>query len=354
MPEVAIVGAGQSGLQLALGLLERGFGVSLFSSRSADEIASGDVLSSQCMFESALESERALGLDYWRDDCPTIEGMSIAVHARDAPREAFNWTARLDWPAQSVDQRLKIPAWMDAFVARGGELVIKEVTGEDLERAAREHDLVVVASGKGALGDLFRRDAEKSPYGTPQRALALTYVNGMTPLPAFSAIRLSLIPGVGEYFVFPALTTTGPCEIMVFEGVLDGPLDCWGDVSTPAHISPGRARFSNTSFLTRRNGAAISNSPTQMGFSPVGLYQPSGTPLPSCPPVPWCWAWRMLSSSTTRSPARARTTPRSVRRSTWQASLRKATTSINSSCSARSTGTGAATRSGSSRGRTRC
>jgi hypothetical protein len=39
---------------------------------------------------------------------------------------------------------------------------------------------------------------------------------------------------VGEYFVFPALTTTGPCEIMVFEGVPGGPMDCWGDVTTPA------------------------------------------------------------------------------------------------------------------------
>jgi hypothetical protein len=33
--------------------------------------------------------------------------------------------------------------------------------------------------------------------------------------------------------VFPALTTTGECEIMVFEGIPGGPMDCWGDVSTP-------------------------------------------------------------------------------------------------------------------------
>jgi hypothetical protein len=33
--------------------------------------------------------------------------------------------------------------------------------------------------------------------------------------------------------VFPALTTTGPCEIMVFEGVPGGPMDCWADVKTP-------------------------------------------------------------------------------------------------------------------------
>jgi hypothetical protein len=65
------------------------------------------------------------------------------------------------------------------------------------------------------------------------RALALTYVQGMTPRPDFSAVSFNLLPGIGEYFVFPALTTTGPCEIMVFEGVPGGPMDCWADVETP-------------------------------------------------------------------------------------------------------------------------
>jgi flavin reductase (DIM6/NTAB) family NADH-FMN oxidoreductase RutF len=46
-------------------------------------------------------------------------------------------------------------------------------------------------------------------------------------------VCFNLVPNVGEYFVFPALTTTGPCEIMVFEGVPNGPMDCWDDVRTP-------------------------------------------------------------------------------------------------------------------------
>ncbi|MBF6370723.1 FAD-binding oxidoreductase, partial [Nocardia puris] len=35
------------------------------------------------------------------------------------------------------------------------------------------------------------------------------------------------------YFVFPALTTTGPCEIMVMEGVPGGPMDCFDGVTDP-------------------------------------------------------------------------------------------------------------------------
>jgi hypothetical protein len=55
----------------------------------------------------------------------------------------------------------------------------------------------------------------------------------MVPRKPFTAVAFNLIPGVGEYFVFPALTTTGACEIMVFEGVPGGPMDCWSDVKTP-------------------------------------------------------------------------------------------------------------------------
>ncbi len=206
--------------------------MTLVSNRTADELAGGSVLSSQCMFESALEAEHALGLDFWRETCPPVDGIALAVPDGEGGR-AVDWAARLDGSAQSVDQRLKIPRWLGEFERRGGELVVREAGVDELEEYARTHDLVVIATGKGSLGGLFPRDSEKSPYETPQRALALTYVTGMAPRPEFSAVCFNLVPGVGEYFVFPALTTTGACEIMVFEGVPGGPMDCWDDVRTP-------------------------------------------------------------------------------------------------------------------------
>ena len=229
---VAIVGAGQSGMQLALGLQRSGFEVTVFSNRSAQEIGEGPVMSSQCMFETALQTERELGLDWWADECPPVEGIGIAVRNPEGGK-AIEWSAKLDGPAQSVDQRLKIPAWMAEFERRGGRLVLQDMGIDDLETCARMNDLVVVASGKGEISRLFERDDERSPYEQPQRALALTYVKGMKPRASHSAVCFNLIPGVGEYFVFPALTTTGPCEIMVFEGVPGGPMDCWADVKTP-------------------------------------------------------------------------------------------------------------------------
>lgn len=233
MRRIAIVGAGQAGAQLALGLLRHGYDVTLISDRSADELRSGPVLSSQCMFGSALQSERVLGLNLWDDDCPPIEGIGMRFAGEGDGEGSVGWSAALEGPAQSVDQRLKIAAWIDLFAERGGRLVLASAGTGELERLALEHDLVVVATGKGELGRLFPRDPEHSPYDRPQRALALTYATGTRPRPGRSQVSFTMIPGVGEYFVFPALTTSGACEIMVFEGVPDGPMDCWDRVRTP-------------------------------------------------------------------------------------------------------------------------
>jgi hypothetical protein len=232
---ILIVGAGQAGLQLANGLASAGYDVTVVSNRTPEQIHDGKVMSSQCMFGNALQHERDLGLAFWDDECPPVEGLSFSVPAPDGSgNKAIFFESRLDRPAQSVDQRVKMPRWMEELERRGGRVEIHEATADDLDRHASEHDLVVVAAGKGDIVRLFERDAERSTYDKPMRALALTYVTGMTPRPEFSAVNFNLVPGVGEYFVFPALTTTGPCEIMVFEGIPGGPMDCWDDVRTPA------------------------------------------------------------------------------------------------------------------------
>lgn len=247
MPRVAIIGAGQSGMQLALGLQGAGHEVTVVSNRTAQEIHDGPVMSSQCMFETALQAERDLGLDWWEQDCPAVEGIGLTVPG-PGNSKAIDWVARLDGPAKSVDQRVKVSAWMTEFAKRGGELMIREAGIDELEACARNHDLVVVASGKGEISAFFERDGSKSPFDKPQRALALTYVKGMRPMQPFSRVCFNLIPGTGEYFVFPALTTTGPCEIMVFEGIPGGPMDCWNDVKTPQeHLA--RSRWILDTFL---------------------------------------------------------------------------------------------------------
>jgi len=240
MSKFLIVGAGQAGLQLALGLVQDGHDVTVVSNRTPEDIRNGRVMSSQCMFGAALEYERELGINDWEEECPDIEGISLAVPAPGGGK-MIDFAARLERPAQSVDQRLKMPGWMEELEKQGGKVVLHDAGIPDLEGYARDNDLVVVAAGKGEVAQLFERDPARSPYSVPQRALALTYVTGMEPRPEFSAVCFNLIPTVGEYFVFPALTTSGACEIMVFEGIPGGPMDCWGDVTTPEeHLAKSR------------------------------------------------------------------------------------------------------------------
>ncbi|ANS28026.1 oxygenase [Rhodococcus opacus] len=231
MRKITIVGAGQAGLQLAIGLVDAGYDVTVVSNRTPEQIREGKVMSSQCMFGGALARERAVGLDLWSDECPSVEGISFTV--ADNGNQAFSWASRLDLPAQSVDQRVKMPAWLKEFEARGGTLVLQDAGIGDLEGFAVDSDLVILAAGKGEIAKMFERDATRSVFDRPQRALALTYVNGMVPREEHSAVAFNMIPGVGEYFAFPALTTSGPCEIMVMEGIPGGPMDCWADVTTP-------------------------------------------------------------------------------------------------------------------------
>jgi len=244
MQRIAIVGGGQAGLPLAFGLLDQGYEVTVVTNRTPEDIRQGKVMSSQCMFDNALQIERDLGINTWEAECPPVEGIGFAVpHPAEPGAKAIDWRSRLDRPAQAVDQRLKMPAWLEQVEARGGRLLIQDAGIAELEALADSHDLVILAAGKGEVVKQFERDAARSPFDKPQRSLALTYVHGLKPTAGHSQVSFNLIPGIGEYFVFPALTLSGPCDIMVFEGVPGGALDFWREVKTPQEHLAASKRF---------------------------------------------------------------------------------------------------------------
>ncbi|MFG2527698.1 styrene monooxygenase/indole monooxygenase family protein [Streptomyces sp. NPDC048516] len=242
MRKILVIGAGQSGLQLALGLQTKGYEVTLMSNRTADEIRAGRVMSTQCMFHTALQHERDLQINFWENQAPRIEGLGVSVAApgsHEAPegsQRAIDWVGKLDGYAQSVDQRVKMAGWMETFAQRGGQLVIHGAAVSDLDFFASRYDLTLVSAGKGELVSMFGRDASRSPYDTPQRALAVSYVHGMGPRPEhpeFEAVRCNLVPGVGELFVMPTYTTSGRADILFWEGIPGGPLDAFQGVKDP-------------------------------------------------------------------------------------------------------------------------
>ena len=70
MRRIGIVGAGQAGLHLGIGLLQHGYEVTIVTDRTAEDIRTGRVMSTQGMSHPSLEHERAVGLDFWDETAP--------------------------------------------------------------------------------------------------------------------------------------------------------------------------------------------------------------------------------------------------------------------------------------------
>ena len=167
---VAIVGAGQSGMQLALGLPRAGHEVTVVSNRTAEEISAGPVMSSQCMFETALQTERELGLDCWADECPPSRASAswsqpgrrqghrmerAARRARAVGRPAAQDT-RVDGRVRAARRR----GWCceDVGLDRAGGLRRNARPRDRGERQGRD------------LGRLFERDDENARPSTSRSA----------------------------------------------------------------------------------------------------------------------------------------------------------------------------------------
>jgi hypothetical protein len=232
---ILIVGAGQAGLQLALSLQTEGYDVTVMSARTPEEIRDGWPTSTQVMFDPALEYERAYKLNLWEHDAPHMPGVGISLAPAPATRAFHFWGP---WPpyAMSVDQRLKMSAWLELFENRGGRIIYHPVMTSDLAGLAPMYDLTLIAAGKGEIVELFDRDPARSKYEQPGRVLAAIYLNGMTEPAEFAdgSMRINVAPGIGEVFTMTAVTMAGPCRITLMEGVPGGPFDVFRDRPQPA------------------------------------------------------------------------------------------------------------------------
>jgi hypothetical protein len=225
-------------MMVGVGLVRKGYDVTVVSDRTPEEIRNGRVTSSQGMQATPIAYEREMGLRLWEDIYQPWEGLEFNVLSPADGSKVSSFAQRVgpqngepDWLVDSIDQRVKMPAWIYRFEELGGRMLYETADLEALDRYAAESDLVLVASGKGEIGKLLERDDEKSVYDKPQRALGLAYVRGMEPIETRDhgvinrGLTWNAVPGVGEYFVCNALTTSGECDIMIFEAIPGGPAD---------------------------------------------------------------------------------------------------------------------------------
>ncbi len=235
MRKILIVGAGQAGLQLALSLQAEGYDVTVMSARTPEEIRGGWPTSTQVMMHRALDAERDVKLNFWDGVATPITGLGLNLSPAPGV-SAFSFSGAWASPGNSVDQRVKMPTWIETFEQRGGRVIYHSVMTSDLAGLAPMYDLTIIAAGKGEIVDMFDRDAERSFYDRPARNLAIIYANGVAVPEGVTEprMRVNLCPGSGEYFHMPSYTLSGPCDVLLVEAVPGGPFDIFADRPAPA------------------------------------------------------------------------------------------------------------------------
>jgi hypothetical protein len=237
MRRVAVVGAGIAGLVAAHGLVRAGYEVTVFSDRTAEQWLAGRPTGTAARFAAALAYERELGLDHWDDHAPKIAGAHLLVCPRPGNQLA-TLVGRQSIPGLAIDVRLQSHRWLHDLEARGGRVRIETVTLDRLDAIAAEHDLTIVAAGKGELASSFERDEARSVYREPQRNVAMVVVAGPSlereGLP-FVGVKNNIIEGVGEGVWIPYFhRDVGPCWNLIFEAKTGGPMDVFQSAKTGA------------------------------------------------------------------------------------------------------------------------
>ncbi len=203
----AVIGAGQTGATAALGLLDAGFQVTIYSDRDQKSLrddvpATGTALG----FGEAQAAEAALGLDTYVDRAPNHTGLSVRI-AGPENAELIGFDGDFDgFVGLAVDTRLKADERLTAFAERGGRFVVEQVTPQKLDEIAAANDLTLVATGRGGLADLFEVDTDRTVYSEPQRKVLTVTLTGLGTGPEVFAHRS---PAGGAHSLFSIFAEQG-------------------------------------------------------------------------------------------------------------------------------------------------
>lgn len=238
-PRIMIVGAGQSGLATATGLLksEVEVGVDVFTLHSTQEILEGPPRLTQLTFPTVHQLERESGLDFWDQISPVFRQIRLSIAPLEGQGQSF--TGRLQGLGTSVDHRAKTAKWLQDVESRGARIHAQTVRPEELTWFATRglYDLVLVASGAGErhLAELFPLKHRGS-----KRAVIQAHFEGHPPGPD---VQVTTTP-YGEVFAYPTLTEfeSGPGQFEVTAGTAvqiyahaDGPMDPATAGLAPSH-----------------------------------------------------------------------------------------------------------------------
>jgi hypothetical protein len=198
MTHIGIVGAGIAGLHLGLFLQKYGIAATIYTDKTPEQQLGGRLANIVVRSAPTRERERCLGVNHWDTPETDLKCFSISVGGA----HPLSFTGNFSQPANIVDMRIYWARLLEDFVARGGRVVTGALQAHDVERLASDHNLMVVAAGRGSLANMFPRLPEHSPYDKPQRLLVAGLYRGIAyrqPL----GFELAVTPGHGEILGLP-------------------------------------------------------------------------------------------------------------------------------------------------------
>jgi styrene monooxygenase A-like protein len=214
MKHIGIVGSGIAGLQLGLFLQMNGVGATIYCESTPDQIRASRISNFVIRFEGTRERERRLGLNHW--EFPDFGIFGVTMHVGIDP--PIVWSGSFKRPGSGVDMRIYQSTLLENFAARGGKVIFGALEAKDITRLSEWHDLMVIASGRGSVPEMFPRDPARSPHPHPLRLLTGAFFKGLAS-PDPLGVIYNISPGNGEIFQAPFTTFSGPVNAILFEGI---------------------------------------------------------------------------------------------------------------------------------------
>lgn len=220
---IGIVGAGIGGLHLALYLQQHGIQATVLTDRTPEQYASARLMNTVAHHSVTIARENELGVNHW-DDAATI--YHHHDHFFNFPGNGLLFRGAFKKPSRAVDYRMYLPALMKDFEDRGGSIEYASIQDDDIPALVSRFDLLVVSTGKGALGRMFTHRPELSPYSQPQRLLCVGLYDGVDHGSPDGddprGVTLSVSPGHGEMIVIPTLSFNGMKTALLMENIPGG------------------------------------------------------------------------------------------------------------------------------------
>jgi styrene monooxygenase len=218
--KIAIIGAGTAGLHLGLHLRSAGVDVTIFTDKRPDEYAGLRLLNTVAHHYVTVERETALGANHWPSETYGYVGHNYYIGGPNPLR----FYGDLGRPSRAVDYRMYQPRLMEDFLARGGRIEYREISHDEVPEISARFDLLVVCTGKGPFGHMFKHQPAHSPFDRPQRALCVGLFKGIketTP----RAVTMYFSPAAGEMIEIPTLTFGGMAAALVIENHIGSDLE---------------------------------------------------------------------------------------------------------------------------------